>query len=446
MNFPRFQWLKNRFVPVAWLVLVLSAPGALVLSTAQDAGSGEFRQFTNKEGRMIEARILGISPDRKTLTIGQRDGREFELEIVLLSLDDQQFLRQWIANRPATADYRLEVAIDKILEKSTEKRRDRGGFYRFSSEYPQYRITVTNLSRETVPGPVVEYCLLYREKVSIRYDEEERDWEFSSFSLDGGKLNTVRAEIPLEDLVYNREQAVVTESVEIDHVIGDGNYIYGEDELVGLILRVKDSSGTPIGESWRSSDTGIAHFTWESAIGEEDPTAALPDDTNSMPTLVQPRTYELTPGEEYRRKIAIEGMTFSIRTIITPDALKPDGMIAAMGGKAAGWALMIRDRRIVFAARASEAEVREVIASLPSSSAAFEVNAAWGKDELSLAVTGLAPVTGPSPGLVEESPNALMTAGYSGDEPVTSGYEAPFTFPGGIDSVEVTLSPAPGQP
>ena len=59
----------------------------------------EFRAFTDKRGQQIEARIISISDDRRQLNLVRQDGRSFELEITLLSLEDQQFLTEWL--RPA---------------------------------------------------------------------------------------------------------------------------------------------------------------------------------------------------------------------------------------------------------------------------------------------------------------------------------------------------------
>jgi len=56
----------------------------------------EFRAFTDKRGQQIEARIISISDDRRHLNLVRQDGRSFELAITLLSLDDQQFLNDWL--------------------------------------------------------------------------------------------------------------------------------------------------------------------------------------------------------------------------------------------------------------------------------------------------------------------------------------------------------------
>ncbi len=269
----RSRWGGGR---ISWLAAFL---GWAAFSVASVAEEPIYRNFTNKEGKQIEARIMSVSTDRKTVKIAQRDGREFDLEIVLLSLDDQQVLREWLLTRPAAADVRLEVAIDKISERSSKRERDRQGYYRFTTEYPQYRVTMTNLDRATVIKPVLEYCVLHRERLSILYSEDLRDWVYSTIGGDDGRVMKTQGKIELEDLVFNREQIASTPMMVIERALGDGNYVYGEDELIGLLVRVTDSQGNPLG-TWTSADTEIAKYPWDRAVTFDDapePAAAAQD-------------------------------------------------------------------------------------------------------------------------------------------------------------------------
>lgn len=234
-----------------------------------------YRDFTNKEGKRIEARVVELSPDRKMVKIAQRDGREFELEIVLLSLDDQQVLREWLLSQPMVRDLRMDVAIGKISERSTKREKDQRGFYRLTTEFPQYRISLTNLDRESVITPILEYCVLRRERVSIVYDEDERDWGYSSTGGDEGRIRKFQGKIELEDLVFNRQQIVTTPAVEIERVLGDGNFLYGEDELIGVRVRLVDGRGNSLGD-WASSEAEIGKYTWDQAIAFD----AAPESAN----------------------------------------------------------------------------------------------------------------------------------------------------------------------
>lgn len=56
----------------------------------------DFRVFSDKQGKSIEARILAVSEDRRTIRMRGRDDSTFETAINGLSLDDQQFVRDWL--------------------------------------------------------------------------------------------------------------------------------------------------------------------------------------------------------------------------------------------------------------------------------------------------------------------------------------------------------------
>ena len=81
---------------------VLAAPGQ------------EYHQFTSKDGKQISAMLLDISPDNRQVKIRRVDGLEFQFEIVGLSLDDQQHIKDWLKTRvvEVKTDYRLEVDLD----------------------------------------------------------------------------------------------------------------------------------------------------------------------------------------------------------------------------------------------------------------------------------------------------------------------------------------------
>ena len=69
--------------------------------TAAHRTASEYRQFTDKRGQQVEARIVSISDDLRLLNMEGRSGQIFELPITALSLDDQQFLRQWLHPSPS---------------------------------------------------------------------------------------------------------------------------------------------------------------------------------------------------------------------------------------------------------------------------------------------------------------------------------------------------------
>ena len=81
---------------------------------AQDAP--DLHEFTDKKGTKILATLLRVSEDRRMMSIRREDGQEFESEINVLSLDDQQYIKDWMKTASPSAmmtDYRLELELSK---------------------------------------------------------------------------------------------------------------------------------------------------------------------------------------------------------------------------------------------------------------------------------------------------------------------------------------------
>ena len=95
--------------------------GQAIASDAEaERPASEYRKFTDKRGQQVDARIVTVSDDLSVLNLEGKDGRTFELPITALSLDDQQFLREWLY--PSTAKSAGEVKVFGFLpgEKSID--------------------------------------------------------------------------------------------------------------------------------------------------------------------------------------------------------------------------------------------------------------------------------------------------------------------------------------
>ena len=114
---------------------VLAAPGQ------------EYHQFTSKDGKQISAMLLDISPDNRQVKIRRVDGLEFQFEIVGLSLDDQQHIKDWLKTRvvEVKTDYRLEVDLDYNATNTDRHRLD--SYYTYEQRFGNYDIAIRNLSR-----------------------------------------------------------------------------------------------------------------------------------------------------------------------------------------------------------------------------------------------------------------------------------------------------------
>ena len=85
------DFLAMRFW-LLWTILGIAAGSV----QAADREPSEFRMFTDKRNKQIEARILSISDDHREMELERRDGAVFKTAITILSIEDQIFLRDWL--------------------------------------------------------------------------------------------------------------------------------------------------------------------------------------------------------------------------------------------------------------------------------------------------------------------------------------------------------------
>ena len=136
------------------LLLILSSVRAHALDR------DELHLFTDKKGNQITANLLEIAEDNRTAKIRREDGMEFTPEIVLFSLDDQQYIKDWMeaeksvsASDAKTPEFHLNV---KVAHKESSTGRYSSGSLGLESTPHFFEIIVSNTSRETLEGAVLE--------------------------------------------------------------------------------------------------------------------------------------------------------------------------------------------------------------------------------------------------------------------------------------------------
>ena len=89
----KHPFIRNSAILGLVLLLPLTLSKTLI---SQDA----YHTFTNKKGQEIEAQLVSITPDLKRANIKMKGRNEVPVEILTLSLDDQQFIKNWLKNNP----------------------------------------------------------------------------------------------------------------------------------------------------------------------------------------------------------------------------------------------------------------------------------------------------------------------------------------------------------
>tara|TARA_R110002096_G_scaffold22070_2_gene71233 strand:+ start:219 stop:986 length:768 start_codon:yes stop_codon:yes gene_type:complete len=225
-------------------------------------------KFTDKKGQEIVATLLDITEDNRSMLIRRADGIEFETQINVLSLDDQQFIKNWLETRvvEVKTDYRLEIDINR--KALNTERHDRDEYYEYEQRFSQYEFTVRNLSRETLPEAVLEYVIVWEENLRV-YERDDGTWSYtySSSSTEDPTLK-ITGKRQLSEMRFNMESAQLSEEFEINRMHSGGD-IYREDELVGVIVRVVNPDGVVLKvEGFGSVE--LERMPWEQALAIKD--------------------------------------------------------------------------------------------------------------------------------------------------------------------------------
>ncbi len=427
------------------LSLVVGSTGVVSAqdSSSESAGVEMFHSFTDKQGRQLKARVVSVAKDRKSMVILDESGKTFALEITKLSLNAQQYLKQWIATQPSLAAFRLQVDVEKIRAKPQERFKD--GEYLMVSEYSAYRIKLTNQSRETLENAEIEYSILRKERVRIYHDEESNEMKFSSASSPYAKTEIRK----LEPLGFNREVEVVTNGIKIDLVYHDDAKPDAEDILVGMVARVRDGTGNLLGE-FRSGDSGIKEVKWESLKQYAAGGGATPDrpSTASDQTPRQVKEWaETYEGGDFVRLATIPsliGKPVQISALIELGGLDETGTIVALGEGERGFSVFVADgylqfwfRRKSFTDQLLNSRIRLPVTAIPAGE--FRLGVSYDAEKMAIEINGEKRVDGPSVGLLEKMPVEGFSVGYESGKASVGPKAPPHDFTGRISELQVTV-------
>jgi len=248
------------------IALSLVASNALAQSSIPEAKPLTIRTFTNKAGLKIEAQLVAVGGSMRTISIQRpSDERRFDLEIITLSLDDQQYIKTWLHDQPTPQPDQLNLRLEGqpfLTEATREKFEDR--IYGGSGTRSKfgYQFTINNLSRQPLLGCRLEYVLLIRDQVEIRASDENDEtvrWRTKK----NGPVIYRTSEIALEALKYNTELNVVSATVDHEEVRAGSSENYAEDEVLGVLARLVTANGSLLAE-FSDIESRNSHLDWDS--------------------------------------------------------------------------------------------------------------------------------------------------------------------------------------
>jgi len=127
----------------------LLAVCCLIVATASSLSA---REFTDLQGRKLDAELVSVTAGQATLKRAS-DGRSFVVPVAAWSADDQKFMNEFAANN---MKYSFEVRYTK--KKIGETKNEVGGLDEEIEKWA-YKIILRNLSSDTVSGLTAQYWL-----------------------------------------------------------------------------------------------------------------------------------------------------------------------------------------------------------------------------------------------------------------------------------------------
>ncbi len=237
------------------------------------AEDGEYHSFADKKAQSIEAVMISVSLDKsKAIIQRKKDGEKFEISILSLSLNDQQYIKDWLKVHPIESSYNIEFDLSKhntSIDRIRRTNGERGNTQKFVCE-----MEFKNLSRDTLKGVTLEYYVITVHAIHVYSDAETGDpvWMVNVIPKKRArKKQLTKFKYPIsikhgtekmEDLAYNFAIKVETEELQLRELVIDGGEIFAEDKIGGLIVRLTDAAGQEIG-IYRSADPAIQDMPWE---------------------------------------------------------------------------------------------------------------------------------------------------------------------------------------
>ena len=281
---------KNALVLSILLLLSLYFSKALI---AQDT----FHTFTNKEGKEIEAQLVSITPDLKRANIKIKGRNEVPVEIVTLSLDDQQYLKNWLKKNPIKQTYNLDFTFTKNIAE-IEKVPVPNYDLKFVTEKTNFKIEIKNRTRVNLTGATLEYYIITEHSVGWGIPSNPLAegmnwwmWPYDYFAGMGKAKRKKRPEKPItlrngktqiEDLPYNNSAVIMTDPVPVREIINARNRAKNKDTILGVIVRITDENGSELIVQ-RSSEHEFLKRSWDeiSNLPPGNPTGLLPREQNN---------------------------------------------------------------------------------------------------------------------------------------------------------------------
>jgi hypothetical protein len=176
-------------------------------------GSLNAREFTNKDGKTMEAKLVGVAGAKATFE--RSSGKAFSYAIAQLSEDDQAYIKKW-----AKTNVTIDLEVTKCQSVVIRKRGVGTGGTKRTIESRGYEITIRNKGKQPMGGVLCCYSLFT--KMNNRLADKSEDKV--------QVLDPKHAKFEIPTLAPGEEKTITTKSVIVGKTNtyerkGDFNYI-----------------------------------------------------------------------------------------------------------------------------------------------------------------------------------------------------------------------------
>lgn len=216
--------MNPRFLASASLLFAMVLPG-LDPATA--------REFTDRDGRKMEADLVSHAGAASPTVKIRKDGREFTVEIARFSGQDQEFIREWMKATPPA---------DALAVKATRKNVGGGKFL--------YEIELRNLGEDALGKMSAEY-IVYMENSAGTVVSDRGKTDFTPAIPPKGAVELATAPLDPNTIIAN--QGGTTNSITVN---SSNDRRKRRSDLLGIIVRIHNENGQRVTE-WRSPGSGF---------------------------------------------------------------------------------------------------------------------------------------------------------------------------------------------
>lgn len=127
---------------------------------------GEYRIFSDGNGRTVEAKIIKYDADKEVVRIESREDRSrYNVQTGYFSDEDQNYIRDWGLIQAFMSESKFKVSAEK---KSHDKEKKEGIIAKKSVQPVSYEVKLQNCSGRPLPKMRLEYCLLWEQEQDIK--------------------------------------------------------------------------------------------------------------------------------------------------------------------------------------------------------------------------------------------------------------------------------------